>query len=89
MGYSVRTPTWRYTEFAQWDGLTLCLVWNTTLPNALVELYDHTGDDGFGTHVFDAFENVNLAFEPAHAGIVKELGAQIRLQYQSQRCPRN
>jgi hypothetical protein len=53
----------------------------------LVELYDHTGDDGFGTHVFDAFENENLALKPANAATVKELGAQIRLQYKSERCP--
>jgi hypothetical protein len=56
MGYSVRTPTWRYTEFAEWNGLKLCPVWNASVPCAYSELYDHTGDDGYGLHVFDDFE---------------------------------
>ena len=67
----VRTPTWRYTEFAEWDGLKLCPVWNASVPCAYSELYDHTGDDGYGLHVFDDFEvsgdPVASAATPTHA----------------------
>jgi hypothetical protein len=86
MGYSVRAPTWRYTEFdlpSAQSGIqrSQTRLWNSTTTPATTGL-EHT-------IVFDAFENVNLAFDPAHAAIVKELGAlcQIWLQYKSERCP--
>ena len=44
MGYSLRTPTWRYTEYAAWDGEKLCPMWNSSVPCVYSELYDHTGD---------------------------------------------
>ena len=44
MGYSLRTPTWRYTEYAAWDGQKLCPMWNSSVPCVYSELYDHTGD---------------------------------------------
>eukprot|EP01043_Picozoa_sp_COSAG02_P062008 COSAG02_NODE_8454_length_2566_cov_74.215241_1_plen_169_part_00 len=87
MGYSIRTPTWRYTEYAAWNGMQLCPVWNASVPCAYSELYDHTGDDGFGLHVFDNFENVNLAFKSEHLNTVQTLSAQLRAFYKSERCP--
>jgi hypothetical protein len=30
------------------------------------ELYDHTGDKGFGPQTFDDFEFTNLAYDAAH-----------------------
>ena len=53
----------------------------------LVELYDHTGDDGFGVHVFDDFENVNVAMLPSNAETIKMLSVQLRKFYASSRCP--
>jgi hypothetical protein len=47
MGYSVRTPTWRYTEFAQWDGHKLCPIWNASVPCVYSELYDHATGESF------------------------------------------
>merc|ERR1711998_258739 len=41
MGYSVRTDSWRYTEWAKWDGSSLEAVWSKS---AGVELYDHAHD---------------------------------------------
>ena len=41
MGYSIRTSSWRYTEWAAWDGALLKPRWNVS---AGVELYDHAAD---------------------------------------------
>ena len=49
MGYSVRTPLWRYTEYAEWDGVALCPRWNASaVPIETSELYDHAADSGQG-----------------------------------------
>eukprot|EP01065_Artemidia_motanka_P017535 TRINITY_DN2098_c0_g1_i1.p1 TRINITY_DN2098_c0_g1~~TRINITY_DN2098_c0_g1_i1.p1 ORF type:complete len:645 (+),score=198.09 TRINITY_DN2098_c0_g1_i1:62-1936(+) len=79
MGYSLRSPEWRYTEWAVWDGAKLKPKWGT-MPNA-TELYDHRGDTGKGVTVFDDFENENLAFKPEHAGTVSQLSKQLRAFY--------
>lgn len=64
MGYSVRTPTFRYTEWFAYNGTTLKADMNTTVA---VELYDHTDDLGDD---FDAYDQVNLASDPASAADV-------------------
>ena len=46
--------SWRYTEWAQWDGTKLRPNWGT---NAGIELYDHRGDDETS---FDATENFSV-----------------------------
>lgn len=59
MGYTVRTPEWRYTAWLAWDGTKYNGDWDRAIkagPYA-EELYDHAADDGTD---FDAFENVNL-----------------------------
>ena len=57
MGYSMRTPTWRYTEWVEWDGTNLRPRWDALVG---AELYDHAHDDGTeGT--MDAVEFENLA----------------------------
>ena len=53
MGYSIRTQTWRFTEWYRWNGASLTPDWSDA---AGAELYSHAGDDGTD---FDAFENVN------------------------------
>jgi len=55
MGYTLRTPQWRYTEWLKWNGTSLAADWDESVG---VELYSHAGDDGSD---FDAFENVNQA----------------------------
>lgn len=41
MGFSLRTPEWRYTEWVQWNGVTLQPLWDKRVG---VELYPHTTD---------------------------------------------
>ena len=42
MGYSVRTPEWRYTSWMSWDRKSMAADWSKD-PYA-VELYDHRGE---------------------------------------------
>ena len=77
LGVSLRTDTWRYTEWPLWNGSVLAPQWDAPLIGA--ELYNHTGDDGSN---FDgAFEVVNLAEDAAYAGLRTQLSAQLRTAY--------
>ena len=76
MGYSMRTTEFRYTEFARWGGVNRP-VWSP-VPHALCELYDHRGNTGRTKATFEAFENENLANDPAHAGTVRALSQRLR-----------
>ena len=69
IGYSVRNERWRYTEWLHFDGTLLHGDFNRRVAR---ELYDHAGDDG-GDHDFDAFENENVAEDPANADVVSQL----------------
>ena len=53
----------RYTEWRVWHAG--CVADWSAAGLDKSELYDHTGDDGFGTAAYDDFENVNLVHEPA------------------------
>jgi len=91
MGYSMRTPLWRYAEWPAWKchGLGGDPNWcsNMSAPDAVWsgaadwselagrELYAHAGDDG---SCFDCFENENVVDAPEHAELVKQLSAQLR-----------
>ena len=66
MGLSVRTDSYRYTEWLKWNGADLTVQWDGVLG---VELYDHSNDTGMS---FDSFENVNVAHQTEYAAIVKE-----------------
>ncbi len=72
MGLSVRTASWRYSEYRHWLGGALAPDW--TRPPVGVELYTHEGDAGNAT-TFDDFEVVNLAGLPEYAGVQAELAA--------------
>ena len=73
MGYTVRTPSWRFTQWCDYNN-------NTYTPNCdprsskvfAQELYSHAGDDGRN---WTAFERHNLAADPAFADVVKNLTA--------------
>jgi len=78
MGVSVRTETWRYSEWRAWDGAALAPVW--AAPPVGVELYSHAGDAGNIT-TYDDFEVVNQHGDPALAGVEAELAALLRSAY--------
>ena len=55
MGFSVRSSSWRWTEWLQWNASSGQPEWSKVVA---AELYDHRGDRGDD---FDRFENENLA----------------------------
>merc|ERR1711871_1666132 len=78
MGYSMRTASWRYTEWAVWNGAKLSPEWvaDPTAPSALTELYDHRADTGTGPETWNDFENENVA--GGNPDIVSALSARLR-----------
>jgi len=74
MGYSARTATWRFTLWVVWDNVTATARWDTVLGR---ELYDHRGISGEAWRPW-AWENVNLAADPAYGGVVEEMTALVR-----------
>lgn len=78
MGLSVRTDSWRYTEYRNWNGTALAPVWS--LPPVGVELFSHAGDEGNAT-TYDDFEVVNEHGDPALAAVEAELAALLRRAY--------
>ena len=73
MGYSVRTPEWRYTSWMPWDRSAMKAKWDEK-PYA-VELYDHGGDpDEENDYNQSDVENVVAQNED----IVEKLQAQLK-----------
>jgi iduronate 2-sulfatase len=72
MGYTVRTHTHRFTQWAAWNGSSLRSVWQQPRwPDIGEELYSHVGDDGSD---FDRYENKNCnASEPNVAAALRVL----------------
>ena len=68
-GYSVRSLEWRYTEWHPWDGEKLQANWSVAVG---IELYDYRSVDMTD---FDQFDRVNVAAEPAHEQVVKEMAS--------------
>eukprot|EP00041_Stephanoeca_diplocostata_P011094 m.180088 g.180088 ORF g.180088 m.180088 type:complete len:86 (-) comp18409_c0_seq2:90-347(-) len=79
MGYSIRTATYRYTEWFRYNGSVADM--NQTVA---VELYDHTGDVGDD---FDKFEEINEATNPAFADQRREGAGIVRAGWQHQLPP--
>lgn len=79
MGYTMRTPLYRYTEFVAWNGTTLSPIWNTVHSR---ELYNHTldvpGDGAWERR--DDFEDVNLVDE-ADPALVATLATKLRAAF--------
>ena len=84
MGFTIRTQTWRYTEWPRWQCRTLndCPRSTSVDWGAIdgVELYSHVGDDG---SCFDCFEGVNLAGGDEYAAVVAQLSYQLRKGWRS------
>jgi iduronate 2-sulfatase len=76
MGYSVRTPDWRLTEWFAWDGASCAARFDRTIG---IELYDHRSDPP--ALDFDASENANVAAAPEHAAIVATLKQKLRKRF--------
>ena len=70
MGFSVRTASWRLTQWVRWDGEALAPDWGSV--NA-TELYDHACGAARCDNDFDAWENANVAALPEHAPTVAAL----------------
>lgn len=86
MGYSLRTDTYRYTEWCRWNGSVLRPDFDQLVG---AELYAHpagntTGCDGSMNSCFDEFENVNLVHsEPTVAAeLSAKLHAIVSAQYE-------
>ena len=72
MGYSVRVPEWRYTEWVRFDNLTGVPDWGARVGR---ELYAETTGDlscAFG------HDYANVAEDPEHADVVVQLSRMLR-----------
>ena len=58
MGYSMRTPQWRYTLWLPWEQEKLVAKWDAVASDTREELYGHDGDDSTD---MDRWENANVA----------------------------
>merc|ERR1719265_286046 len=77
MGYSIRTESWRYTEWVEmsWNQRFQEPMWSKVMGR---ELYDHRDNLPY-PKVFDAYENQNL--EATHADICETLSLQLRTHF--------
>ena len=73
MGYTVRSPSWRFTEWYAWNQTSLCPI---RADNAPMELYDHRND----TALFDpdVAEYRNVARAKENLEVVSRLRQALR-----------
>jgi iduronate 2-sulfatase len=83
MGYTIRSPEWRYTEWVKYDNVTYTPKWGQHYPGPRPdvetiwhELYDHRGDVGSN---WQDFEHVNVAEDPANAAVIATLSAALKV----------
>eukprot|EP00117_Sycon_ciliatum_P046457 scpid73095/ scgid33274/ Iduronate 2-sulfatase; Alpha-L-iduronate sulfate sulfatase len=74
MGYTVRTESWRYTEWVSYDTATGLTDWDDVQS---VELFDHRDDP---RTIFGYSERVNLAADTNYHTVREELSALLRTQ---------
>ena len=72
MGYTVRTSDYRYTEWLPYNATTGTANWESPIG---IELYDHRTDNGTS---MEAFENANLAQQPAYHSVIVGLKSILR-----------
>jgi hypothetical protein len=80
MGYSVRTPGWRLTEWSPCNVSSGRPFWDAAGPAAALrslELYAHAGGEAEADD-YDASEPQNLAYHPAQADTVAKLRKLLR-----------
>ena len=82
MGYSVRTDTWRYTEWVAFDNANAVADWDVLYGR---ELYSHE-DAPVPDASFD-YNNHNLAFEESYQELVANLSAVLRAGWREQLPP--
>lgn len=79
MGVSVRTDSYRYTEWVEFNYTSAQPVWDKPVEGA--ELYVHAA--GAATADYNRWENKNLASDPSHAKIVADHAALLRKYWDS------
>ena len=77
MGYTIRTPDWRFVEWYVWNGETCVAEWDMVAH--ATELYSHTGHTDPGD--FDNYENDNVA--DSNIPIVTQLRAQLWTKFKT------
>ena len=75
MGYSVRSATYRLTQWFPWNHTTLCPDWSAERLD-MREAYDHREDTSL--YDVDSFENENVAHDPAHRLALAKLSVALR-----------
>lgn len=68
MGFTLRTPEWRYTEWVEWNGTSLSPIWDRSVGT---ELYPHKADGTCDTSgkindCMDNWENSNALGKYSH-----------------------
>ena len=87
MGYSIRTDTWRYTEWLAFDHVNAVADWKRG-PLWGIELYDHRGETSRVPTAADwNYENVNVAHDAANTKIVATLAQQLRAGWRAAMPP--
>lgn len=79
MGYSVRVPEWRFTEWRTWN--SSCVSDWTSKGLVTMELYDHKDDTGKSSAAFDDFENENMAYSPSQQALISHLSTMLYRQF--------
>lgn len=74
-GFSIRSLSYRYTEWHPWDGDKLQADWTTMTG---VELYDYRTVDMTD---FDQFDRVNVAGQAGHDSAQKELATALHAHF--------
>eukprot|EP00054_Salpingoeca_dolichothecata_P023903 m.160990 g.160990 ORF g.160990 m.160990 type:complete len:377 (+) comp24838_c0_seq4:1232-2362(+) len=72
MGYSVRTRSWRYNEWHEWNRTALRPVWGNNVGR---ELYDHRQSSDWN------LETINLVNESQYADVVANLSAVLKQHF--------
>ena len=78
MGYSIRTPEWRYTAWMEWNVTAMKADWSKKA--YATELYDHTGPQETENDFNNKFEAINVA--ESHEDIVQQLHTQLKKFFQ-------
>lgn len=80
MGYTIRTPLWRYTAWLPWNASLLAADWSEPAGWKWgMELYNHSSDTGMDLDC--QAETVNLAYKPEHNATRQTLHRQLQAHF--------